>query len=143
MDKELAKEIKELNRRLDELEKMLLILTQPLRDASKTAGNYLRLVGLLLEHGGLTPDVLIPEITDSISQEIIRVLTKKPGQNISQITELVRSNRGTASRRIIRKKLQSLLDKNIVQKKQKGAMYVYSLSDEVINKWSHLLGFTK
>jgi len=62
-------------------------------------------------------------------------------QNISQITELIRSKRGTASRRIIREKIQELAEKNIIQKHQKGSLYVYSLDEEVIKKWSQMLGF--
>ncbi|MCK4332740.1 MAG: hypothetical protein KAV40_04095, partial [Thermoplasmatales archaeon] len=61
-------------------------------------------------------------------------------QNVSQITELVRSKRGTASRRIIRDKLNELTKKNIIEKKQKGSLSVYSLSPDVIKKWSQLLG---
>ena len=62
-------------------------------------------------------------------------------QNISQITELIRSKRGTASRRIIREKIQELTEKNIIQKHQKGSLYVYSLTEKVIKKWSQMLGF--
>ena len=141
MKKDLAGEVKELNKRINELEKMLSTLVKPLKDVSKTTQNYLKLVGILLDHGGLTPDLLFPEIKDSISKEIVRVLLDRSKQNISQITELVRSKRGTASRRIIREKILELEKKNIVQKQQIESRYVYSLTEEVIKKWSRLLGF--
>ena len=115
MEKNLADEIKELNKRINELEKMLSMLMQPLRDVGKTASNYLRLTGLLLDHGGLTPDIILPD--------------------------LVRNKRGTASRRIIRKRMQELTEKKIVKKYQKGSIYVYVLSEEVVKKWSQMLGF--
>ena len=141
MKKDLVDEVKELNKRISELEKMLSILIKPLQDVRKTTSNYMRLTGLLLDHGGLTPDLILPEIKDPISKEIVRVLMDRSKQNISQITELIRIKRGTASRRIIREKIQELTEKNIIQKHQKGSLYVYSLNEEVIKKWSQMLGF--
>ena len=141
MKEDLKKEIKELNKRISELEKMLSALVQPLRNVSKTTQNYLRLTGLILDHGGLTPDLILPEIKDPISKEIIRVLMDRNEQNISQITELVRSKRGTSSRRIIRNKIHILEKKNIIKKQIRGNLYVYSLSENVIKKWSQMLGF--
>jgi hypothetical protein len=97
----------------------------------------------MLEHGGLTPDTILPNIKDPIEQNIVRVLTQKKDLNISQITEHVRSKRGTASRRIIREKLKTLESKDIVYSQLKGSRTVYNLTDEVIKKWSQLLGFIK
>lgn len=143
MEKNLTDEIKELNRRIADLEKMLSMILQPLQNAGKTTQNYLRLTGLLLDHGGLTPDLILPEVKDSISREIVRVLmSKSEEQNISQITDLVRSKRGTASRRIIREKIQELMEKNVLQQKQKDSRTVYGLTESVIKKWSQMLGFT-
>lgn len=141
MNKDLVEEVKELNKRISELEKMLSILIKPLQNVSKTTQNYLRITSLLLDHGGLTPDMILPEIKDPISREIVRVLLERSDQNISQITELVRSKRGTASRRIIRDRIQELEEKKIVQKRQKGSRYIYSLTEKVIKKWSQMLGF--
>ena len=141
MNKDLTDEVKELNKRITELEKMLSTIVQPLQKVQDTATGYMRIVQLLLEHGGLTPDLVLPDVKDPISREIIRVLLERSEQNISQITELVRSKRGTASRRIIRERISELVDKNLVQKKQKGSLYVYSLSSDVIKKWSKLIGF--
>ena len=140
-EKELKDEVKELNKRISELENMLSKIIKPLQDASGITQNYMRIIGLLIDRGGLTPDMTLPDLKDSISKDIVRVLLDKPEQNISQITELVRSKRGTASRRIIREKLQYLEEKNIVQKNQKGSLLVYRLSEEVIKKWSQMLGF--
>ena len=140
MNKDLAEEVKKLNKRISELEKMLSVLTKPLQNVGKTTQNYLRITSLLLDHGGLTPDLILPEIKDTISREIVRVLLERKDQNISQITELVRSKRGTASRRIIRERVQYLEEKDIVKKYQKGSRYVYSLTDKVIKKWSQMLG---
>ena len=141
MTKDLKKEVQELNKRISELEKMLSALVGPLREVGKTTQNYLKITSLVLEHGGLTPDMILPELKDNISREIVRVLLERQGQNISQITELVRSKRGTASRRIIRERLKELEEKNIVKKQMKGKLYVYNLTDKVIKKWSQMLGF--
>jgi DNA-binding transcriptional ArsR family regulator len=138
--KDLTEEIKELNKRINELEKMLSTLMKPLSNVRKTTENYMRLAGLLLDHGGLTPDLILPELKDPISKEIVRVLLERPEQNVSQITDLVKSKRGTASRRIIREKLADLETKNVVQKQQRGSRYVYGLTADVIKKWTQLLG---
>ena len=143
MEKDLTDEIKELNKRISDLEKMLSILMKPFTDIRKTTESYMRLAGLLLDHGGLTPDLILPELKDPISKEIVRVLLERPEQNVSQITDLVKNRRGTASRRIIRKKLADLEKKNIIQKQQRGSRSVYSLTTEVIKKWTQLLGLTK
>jgi DNA-binding transcriptional ArsR family regulator len=139
--KDLKKEVKELNKRISELEKMLSEVISPLRDVGKTTQRYLKITGLILEHGGLTPDLILPELKDQISREIVRVLIDHQDQNISGITELVRSKRGTASRRIIRERLKELEERDIVKKQMKGKLYVYTLTDKVIRKWSQMLGF--
>ena len=141
MSKDLKKEIKELNKRINDLEKILSEVLNPLRDVSKTTQKYLKITSLILEHGGLTPDMILPELKDHISREIVRVLLDRQDQNISEITELVRSKRGTASRRIIRQRLKELEEKDIVKKHIKGKLYVYNLTDKVIRKWSQMLGF--
>lgn len=141
--KELSEEIKSLNKRIDELESMIRVIVQPLQDVTQSTSNYLRLIGLMLEHGGLTPDIILKELKDPIDKAIVRVLTKKKDLNISQITENVRSIRGSASRRIIREKLKGLQEKNIIYARLDGSRTVYNLTDEVIKKWSQVLGFIK
>ncbi len=141
MTKDLKKEVKQLNKRISDLEKMLSEVISPLRDVGKTTQRYLKITGLILEHGGLTPDLILPELKDQISREIVRVLLDHQDQNISEITELVRSKRGTASRRIIRERLKELENSDIVKKQMKGKLYVYKLTDKVIRKWSQMLGF--
>jgi len=140
---ELSEEIRSLSKRIDELESMLRAVLQPFQNMRQSTGDYVRLIGLLLEHGGLTPDTIFSEIKDPIEKDIIRVLTQKKDLNISQITENVRSHRGTASRRIIREKLKQLEEKEMVFSQQKGSRVVYNLTEKVIRKWSQVLGFIK
>jgi len=120
---------------------MLYEMINPLREVSRSTRNYLKITSLILEHGGLTPDMILPDLKDQISREIVRVLLERQNQNISEITDLVRIKRGTASRRIIRERLKQLEEKNIVKKQMKGKIYVYTLTDKVIKKWSKMLGF--
>jgi uncharacterized protein YhaN len=116
---DLTEEIQKLNNWLSELESMLSQLLRPLQQVQNSTSQYFRLVQLALEHGGLTPELAAPEIKDPISREIIRALLDRNEQNISEITERVQNNRGTASRRIIRLRLGELVYKQIVGKKQK------------------------
>jgi hypothetical protein len=140
---DLSEEIKTLNKRIDELESMLRAMMQPFQEMRSSTSNYFRLISLMLEHGGLTPDTIMSEIKDPIEKSIVRVLTKKKDLNISQITDNVRSERGTASRRIIREKIKTLEEKKIITSTLLRSRTVYNLSPEVIKKWSQLLGFIK
>jgi len=140
---DLTEEIQKLNNRISELENMLSQLLRPLQQVQNSTSQYFRLVQLALEHGGLSTDLVLPDIKDPISQEIIRALLDRKEQNISEITERVRNKRGTASRRIIRLRLSELREKNIVEKTQKGSLYVYSLTETVLRKWTKLLGLSQ
>jgi len=140
VDEDLSEEIKKLNTRIGELEGAIKKLVEPFQRAQDTARNYYRLVQILAEQGGLTPDAILPDVKDPISKEIVRILLDGRGQNVSRITERIRSVRGTASRRIVRDKLKGLVDKDIVVVSPSGSIKTYSLSQEVLDKWSHLLG---
>jgi len=139
---DLSEEIQKLNDRISELEHMLSQLLRPLQQVQQSTSQYFRILQLALEHGGLSPDLVTPDIKDPISREIIRALLDRSEQNISEITERVRNKRGTASRRIIRLRLTELTEKKLVEKKQKGSLYVYSLSETVLKKWTKLLGLS-
>ncbi|NHJ13162.1 MAG: hypothetical protein EAX95_05760 [Candidatus Thorarchaeota archaeon] len=52
---------------------------------------------------------------DDISWKIIKILDNSQPLNISQITAAVRGERGTASRRIIRDRVNSLLERGILK----------------------------
>ena len=142
MADDLSEEIQKLNDRISELEHMLSQLLRPLQQVQQSTSQYFRILQLALEHGGLSPDLVTPDIKDPISREIIRALLDRSEQNISEITERVRNKRGTASRRIIRLRLTELTEKKLVEKKQKGSLYVYSLSETVLKKWTKLLGLS-
>ena len=140
---ELYKEIKALNNRIDELESMIRTIVQPFQQVGRSTSNYFRIIGLMLEHGGLTPDTLFSEIKDPIEKTIIQILTQKKDLNVSQITEQVRSKRGKASRRIVRNKIKNLEKKEMIESQLLGSRTVYRLTDKVIKKWSQVLGLIK
>ena len=52
---------------------------------------------------------------DDISWRIITILDNSRPLNISQITAAVRSERGTASRRIVRERVNTLVDRGILK----------------------------
>ena len=136
----LSEQIKELQDRIAELEEMLSSVMAPLKEMTAVSQNYVRLLNLALSHGGLSVDMLVPEIKDSISREIIKALVDKKGRNISQITEAVRSARGSASRRIIRDRLKELEELGVVRKDRDAKITVYYLTERVLRKWSEVLG---
>ncbi len=141
-DEELPEQIKELNQRIAELEGMMAELLAPVKEMQKATQKYLRLVDLALTHGGLSPELIIPNVKDPISKDIVSVLIDKNGRNISQITEALRTKRGSASRRIVREKLKSLEEQGIVDRKGEKGVPFYFLSEMVLRKWSQLLGIS-
>jgi DNA-binding transcriptional ArsR family regulator len=139
-EEDLPNQIKELNKRIAELESMMAQLVAPVREMQKSTRNYFRLVDLAMKHGGLSPEMLLPEVKDSISRDIVKVLLKRNDLNITQIAEALRDERGSASRRIVREKIKRLEELNIVEQKEDKATSTYNLTEQVLRKWSQLLG---
>ncbi|MHA1223663.1 MAG: hypothetical protein ACTSSG_09345 [Candidatus Heimdallarchaeaceae archaeon] len=57
---------------------------------------------------------------DDISKNIVAVLERKGNLNISQLTEALRKERGSASRRIVRERVNKLIEKGIVREIGEG-----------------------
>ena len=57
---------------------------------------------------------------DDISKAIISSLERKERLNISQLTEQVRKERGSASRRIVRERVDKLIEEGIIQEVETG-----------------------
>ncbi len=140
MARDLAEEVNELNRRIGELEGVISALIGPVQRAQESASRYYRLLEILLEHGGLTPEAILPEVKNPISQDLVRILLAGKPQNISQLTEVLRERRGSASRRIVRDRLAELAEAGMVIRTGDGAITTYSLSRDVLSRWSQLLG---
>jgi len=141
-EKNLQKEIKELNERIAELEDQISRLVKPVQEMQNNTRNYFKLLDIALRHGRVSPDLLIPEIKDPISKDIVCVLVDKGYQNVSQITEGVKSRRGSSSRRIVREKLKLLEGMDIVVRSDEKKIATYYISNDVLRKWSQILGIS-
>ena len=102
--------------------------------------SYLRLINIYMEYGKISPSIIFPEVKDSISREIIEILFSSGKLNTSQITEELKKSRGKASRRIVREKLNYLVERGIVECEERKNEKVYSISEYAIKKWLKVLG---
>ncbi|MHA1123205.1 MAG: hypothetical protein ACTSPC_10460 [Candidatus Heimdallarchaeota archaeon] len=75
----------------------------------------------------LRPDVNL----DAIERLIVDVLTREEPKNISQLTASVRMERGTASRRIIRDKVNDMIVREIVEEIDEGYGRVIKMAIDV------------
>jgi DNA-binding transcriptional ArsR family regulator len=140
---DLKDEVRRLSTRIGELESMLAQLREPFGQLQDISRNYFRFIELYMKFGEISPDSALPGLKDSISRDIVNALFQRGGQNISEITEAVRRRRGSASRRIIRARLAELEEQGIVRRERLRKTVEYHVSDEVVRKWSQMLGFVK
>ena len=147
----LREEIRDLSEKVAELESALRTATRPISDLmsqlegmNRIAGNYFRLLELYHRKGSISPEAVLPEVKDPISIEIIKVLVDRSGLNVSEITDALRERRGTASRTVVRERLQQLVSEGYVTT-QDGPQGViqYSISEEVADRWYRLLGLRR
>ncbi len=149
-DEDIRKELKELSAKIDRLEETLTKISAPYSDLvgylakfQNISQSYFKLLELYDKHGSLSPEIIIPGLKDPISKDIIVILFNKKEQNISQITEELKKRRGTASRRIVREKLKALEEQDVVVCEEGTKTKKYSISPEVVEKWSQMLSFPK
>jgi DNA-binding transcriptional ArsR family regulator len=142
-DEELKEEIRRLGARIGELESLLGQLREPFGRLEDISRNYFRLIELYMKFGEVSPEAAIPGLKDPISRDIVNTLFQRGGQNTSEITEAVRIRRGSASRRIVRAKLAELEALGIVRGESRRKTVEYHISDDVVRKWSEMLGFFK
>ncbi|WP_297487649.1 helix-turn-helix domain-containing protein [Thermococcus sp.] len=133
-DEELAREVQELKKALEALKASFEIV-------SKMAQAYLRLLNVYAEYGGLSIDVVIPEIKhDPIAREIVKILFDLRKANVSQIARELKGRRGKASRNTVRAKLGELERLGVVRKLPTERGKVYALSKDVVKRWLELIG---
>ena len=75
----------------------------------------------------LRPDVNL----DAIERLIVDVLTREGPKNISQLTALVKQERGTSSRRIIRDKVNDMIERDILEEIDEGYGRVVKMKIDV------------
>ncbi|ASA77946.1 winged helix-turn-helix domain-containing protein [Thermococcus sp. 5-4] len=133
-DKELAREVQELRKALEELRESFAVVSQ-------MAQAYLRLINIYAQYGGLSIDLVVPEVRgDPIAREIVRILFDLKRANVSQIARELKGRRGKASRNTVRAKLAELKEMGIVVEAPGERGKVYALSREVVKKWLEMIG---
>ena len=146
----LQDDVRELRKQVEALREALAAVAAPSREIAgyvaqlqTIARGYFRLLDLYAKRGAVSPDVVVPGLKDDISKAILTALFEKGDRNISQITEAVKGKRGTASRRIVRERLQDLVQRGAVVATPGPRGNTYRISEEVAEKWSQVLGFSK
>lgn len=144
------KKIEELTERIASLEASLREVTRPYAQLVEQLGQfqgvvhkYFRLLELYQRHGVISVDVILPQVKDHMSREIMRILMDQPGLNISQISDQLRSRTGSSSRRIVRERLLELVKQDLLVEEKGTKAKTYKVSETVINKWSEVLGLNK
>ena len=144
------RKIDELAERIAELEASIRLITKPYADlvdqldrVQGIVNKYFGLLDIYQTHGGISIDVIIPQVKDPISKEMVRILLDHPHLNISQLADELKKRLGSSSRRIVRSKLLVLIEQGIVVDDLENKVKTYSVSSAVIKKWSQVLGLTK
>ena len=147
---DLQDDVRELRKQVEALRDVLSKVAEPYREIAgyldqlqTITRGYFRLMDLYAKHGAVSPDLVIPGLKDDISKHIVSVLFERGERNISQITEAVKGKRGTASRRIVRERIQELEEKGVLVSAAGSRGRTYRVSDEIVAKWSQVLGFPK
>jgi len=149
-EEDLRDEIRELRTQIAQLSEALEMAVKPyqkvlgqLDELQGVAKRYFGLLELYQRYGEISPEVVIPGLKDPISQEVVKILFDKGDRNISQIAEQMRQRRGSASRRIVRERLDKLVENGVVTVSTDSKQRRFNISDEVVQKWSQLLGLQK
>ena len=146
----MRKDIRELSEKMEKLEETIREMSTPYSQAlgyiekfQDISKGYFRLLELYERYGAISPEVLLPGLKDPISIEIIKILFDAKERNISEITRELKNRRGTASRRIVRERLQILEEKGAVESASAGKSRKYRISQKLLDKWSQVLALPK
>lgn len=146
-DEDKDRKIEELSERISSLEAALREVTRPYAQLVEQLGQfqsmvnkYFRLLDLYQRHGAIAVDTIFPEVKDPMSRELMRILMDRPGLNISQISDELRSRTGSSSRRIVRSRLDGLVKNSLLVEEGTSKARTFRVSDRVVSKWSEVLG---
>lgn len=149
-DEDLRKEIQDLRDQMEALNAALDRISKPygqlfdyLDRFQGIARSYFRVLDLYQKFGSVSPEIVVPGLKDPISKEVVKALFEKGDRNVSQVTEAVKARRGTASRRIVREKLEALVRDGVVVESGEGKIRTFSVAPAVVEKWSQVLGLSK
>jgi len=148
--KDKDRKIEELTERIASLESSLREVTRPYSQLVEQLGQfqgivqkYFRLLDLYQRHGVIAVDVILPELKDPMSREIMRILMDRPGLNISQISEELRTRTGSSSRRSVRERLEEMVRQDLLAEEKGSKAKTFTVSARVVEKWSEVLGLNK
>ena len=114
-------------------------LTKYVEQLQEMSKGYFRLLELVQRYGAVSPDLVVPGLKDDISRHIVSTLVESPDRNISEITEAVKARRGTASRRIVRERLEELTRQGVIVVTPGSRARTFRISEEIAEKWSRIL----
>ncbi len=149
-EKDLQKDIQALRNQMEALSDAFDRITKPygqlLEYLDRFQGitrSYFRVLDLYQKYGSVSPEIVVPGLKDPISKEVVKALFEKGDRNISQITDAVKARRGTASRRIVRGKLEALAADGVVIAEGQGKIRTFNIAPAIVEKWSQVLGLAK
>ena len=132
----------ELRKRIEKIEELLnrYFENEYIQYTRRILSSYLQLIDIYIEHGRISPSVIFPGVKDPISKEILESLFYYGRLNTTEITEDLKKTRGKASRRIVREKLENLVEMGLVECEEKKNEKIYFVSDYALKKWLKVLG---
>ena len=150
MGEDIRRDLRELREQIESLRDAFSTVARPYAELVGYVGQlqglsrgYLRILELVQRYGGVSPGLAVPELKDDISRHIVSALLERGDRNISQITDAVKAKRGTASRRIVRERLEDLAERGFVVVSRDGLNRTFRITEAVERRWSQLLGFPK
>lgn len=143
----IREELRDISEKMASLENTMSDISKPygefaehMSSLRKITEGYFRIIDLYRKHGHISPDLLLPEIKDGITKEIVNILFEKPELNISQIADLLKERRGSASRKTVREKLNFLVEVGAVEILDDKKTKRYAITQELADRWLKILG---
>ena len=148
-NKNIREELKDISEKMASLENTMGDISKPygefaehMASLRKITEGYFRIIDLYRTHGRISPDLLLPEVKDGITKEIVNILFEKPELNISQIADILKERRGSASRQPVREKLNFLVDVGAVEILDDKKTKRYAITQELADRWLKILGLS-
>ncbi len=128
--------------RIEKLERMMAkyLDSDYFRYIRRILSTYLRLIDIYVEHGRISPAIIFPDVKDPIEHEILEILFHYGKLNITQITEELRKSRGKASRNTVRRKIENLEEKGLVETRIEDGERMCYVSEYALKRWLKVLG---
>src|SRR2546426_4763659 len=143
---DIRKDVRELREQIEALRAALERVARPYSEIAgvvdqlrSLTGGYFRILDVIQRFGGGGPDLAAPGLKDDISRHIVAVLIERGGPNVSHVTDAVKTRRGTASRRIVRERLEELVQEGGLTTSAQGRPPTFSVSEAVPERVAQVL----